>query len=60
MVRIAICDDDVALCGRMEEVIINAVYIHNGDMDVDVFYDGEILVEYIKKVNRYEIIFLDI
>lgn len=60
MVRIAICDDDVALCGSIEELIVNAVYIHNGDIDLDVFYDGESLVEHMKKGNRYEIIFLDI
>ncbi len=60
MVRIAICDDDVALCGQMEESIINAIYIHGGDIDVDVFYNGESLVEHMKKENNYEIIFLDI
>lgn len=60
MTRIAICDDDVALCSCIESIIIGATFIHGGDVDTEVFYNGESLVKYMKDGNYFEIIFLDI
>lgn len=60
MTRIAICDDDDAVCSYIEEIIIKAVFIHGGDIDTTVFYNGESLVKHMKEGNYFEIIFLDI
>ena len=60
MTRIAVCDDDATVCSYIEEIIIKAVSIHGGDVDTEIFYDGENLVKYMREGNYFEIIFLDI
>ena len=60
MYQIAVCDDDATVCSYIEEIIIKAVSIHGGDVDTEIFYDGENLVKYMREGNYFEIIFLDI
>lgn len=60
MLEIAICDDDNEICLEIEKIILN--YRNNLDikMNIDIFYSGERLIEFIKKEHPFDLIFLDI
>ncbi len=60
MLNIAICDDDVQTTGIMERMIQKVAKQNYVDIDIDVFWDGESLVDAIIKGSLFDIIFLDI
>ena len=60
MIRIAICDDDVALCSQIESYLIKYGKKLVKRLNVEIFYSGESIVKYIKNVDKFDIIFLDI
>lgn len=60
MFRIAICDDESVVCSGIEEIILNYSTSISEKIDVEVFYSGEELYEYIKNDTSFDIIFLDI
>lgn len=60
MIRIAICDDDVAFTGKLEEMLVRAAGEMGVPVDTDVYFDGKALLEGIRVGNHYDLIFIDI
>ncbi|MDF2617201.1 MAG: LytTr DNA-binding protein [Sedimentibacter sp.] len=60
MLRIAICDDDKIICQQLEDMLADIEEESNEQFEVEVFYSGEELYRFLKKNNRYNLIFLDI
>lgn len=60
MLNIAVCDDDIQTTGRMETLIQKIAKQNFVDTDIEVFWNGESLVEAVTKGNSFDIIYLDI
>jgi len=60
MLKIAICDDENAICSQIEEVILDYSKDASKKTEVEVFYSGEKLFEAMLKGENYDLIFLDI
>lgn len=54
MVSIAVCDDDIRICELIEKTL------ETKNVDIDVFYTGEELVQKLLSGVKYHIVFLDI
>lgn len=54
MIRVAICDDSMAICELIEQTLENKSNL------LEVFYTGEELVRNLMSGKKYDIIFLDI
>ncbi len=59
MIRVAICDDDKALCSQLEDFVVRAGGHNNFHFDINVFYTGESLCCCLKE-DKFDLIFLDI
>lgn len=59
MLRIAICDDEEALCMQLEDMLLRIGRESMEQLDIDVFFSGEELYKYLQNV-QYDIIYLDI
>lgn len=60
MFRIAICDDETKVCSGIEQMIINYSKRCIETIDVEVFFSGEELCDFMKKGKQFDLIFLDI
>lgn len=60
MLRVAICDDDNTMCSQIEKMILDYSKTSNTDFTVDVFYDGNKLLDFIRHEHPFDLIFLDI
>lgn len=60
MFHIAVCDDELAICSQIEQIIINNNKLLSNKLEVDVFYTGEDLYKYLISGSNYDMIFLDI
>lgn len=60
MMRIAICDDIPAIPAELEDIVTDAQKHLNQIFKIEVFYSGELLINYIKSGNVFDLIFLDI
>lgn len=60
MMRIAICDDDLAFTGNLETLVIQESQTLGIRVETDIFSDGNTLLKSIQQGNRYAIIFIDI
>ena len=60
MFRIGICDDQRAICSQMERIILENQNTFVEQVEIDVFYSGERLVEFIKQEHDFDLVFLDI
>ncbi len=60
MLNIAVCDDDIQATGRMERMIQEIAKQNFVDIDIDVFWSGENLVDAVVEGICYDIIYLDI
>lgn len=60
MLRIAICDDDNYICAQVEKILLKLKHKIEKRVDVDVFYTGESLIEFLIDGAYFDIIFLDI
>ena len=60
MIKIALCDDNRYLLGKLEELLYELAERHKLHIDVDCFEDGAKLLEKIKKGERFDIIYMDI
>lgn len=60
MLKIAICDDDVAMTSSIEELLLNITKRQKIDADIEVFFDGSSLCHDIKNGNKFDLIYLDI
>ncbi len=60
MLEIAICDDEVTVASSIESRLQDLCDESFIEAEIDIFYDGSTLVDYIKRGKRYDIIYLDI
>ena len=60
MYKVAICDDEIGTCNNLEIYIEKYMEAHYISTEVDVFYTGEALCDYLEKNNEINLIFLDI
>lgn len=60
MLNVAICDDDIHITGEMDTLVVKIAKHMFVDVEIEVFWNGESLVESIENGNCFDIIFLDI
>lgn len=60
MLNVAICDDDSHITGEMDALILKIAKQIFVNVEIEVFWDGESLVNSIENGNYFDIIFLDI
>lgn len=60
MIRIAICDDEINICEKIDEYIRQYNGIFDIKTDVSVYYDGMALKQAILRKETFDIIFLDV
>lgn len=60
MLNIAICDDDIQITGSMEMLIQSIAKRNFVDVDIEVFWDGESVVDAVTEGSGFDIIYLDI
>lgn len=60
MINVAICDDDVATTGRIENMLQRIAKKNFIQIDTEVFWEGRQLIESVEAGNYFDIIFLDI
>lgn len=60
MFEIAVCDDEILVTADIEKMLENLAPKLAIELNIDIFYDGSTLVDYINRGKRYDIIYLDI
>lgn len=60
VIRIAICDDDKFFCSEIEKIILDFETTSIVRFDIEVFYSGESLIDFIENEHKFDLIFLDI
>ena len=60
MLEIAICDDEKFVAANIEKMLMDLSASSSILLEIDVFFDGSTLVDYIKSGKCYDIIYLDI
>lgn len=60
MYHIGICDDGQNVCSQIEEMLIHYAKENNVKIEVNVWYTGESLKDYLSQGNHLDILFLDI
>lgn len=60
MFKIAICDDNEAVCREISSIIKGHLSPDSISYDIDSFKSGEALLEELKNNERYDLIYLDI
>lgn len=60
MIKIAICDNDVALTSLIECLLYKIAQKMSIAIDVDIFFDGITLRKSMEQENSYDLIYLDI
>lgn len=60
MYNIGICDDGKNICSAIEEMVFAYAKENSVKVEVDVWYTGESLCDYLKWGNQIDILFLDI
>lgn len=60
MLRIAICDDNNAICSQIEGMILEYKKNNLIEIEVEVFWTGENLIKFIENEGCFDLIFLDI
>ena len=60
MFRIAICDDDKAICNHVDQIIANSHMRINYLLKQKCFYNGEDLCRHLNTESQFDLIFLDI
>lgn len=60
MFRIAICDDVKLICNEIKNIILENKELQNEKIKIDIFNNGETLIEELRENTQYDLIFLDI
>lgn len=60
MVRIAICDDDLIITFKIENMLLEIAKNQGLDVEVEVYLDGSELWNDISAGKTYELLYLDI
>ena len=58
--RAIICDDEKSTCAELEQMLLNYASERTIKLDVDVFFSGDTLTNYLYKEESPDILFLDI
>lgn len=53
MIKIAICDDDKIVASNIENLLLKIS--KDSELDIDIFYDGDTLVQYVNNKNNYDL-----
>ncbi|MFI3238429.1 MAG: LytTR family DNA-binding domain-containing protein [Lachnospiraceae bacterium] len=60
MIKIAICDDEIDICTKIENILLEHAAKLCRKAYVEIFYSGESLTKYIALGNTFDLVFLDI
>lgn len=60
MIRIAVVDDEEAICEQIERLLIKISEIMQANFQIEIYYSGEGLISDLKKNQKFDLIFLDI
>jgi len=60
MTHIAICDDEIKVCGELEQTLIEILDKQNIKYEIDVFFSGKELKHKMEAGYHFDLIFLDI
>lgn len=60
IMRVVICDDEKVTCSEIAKMLSFFAFEKCIKLEVDVFFDGDTLTEYLKKEKAPDILFLDI
>lgn len=60
MINIAICDDDIAITGVIEEMLYKIEKEQNLQINCSIFFDGDTLIQNIHQGSYYDLIYMDI
>lgn len=60
MLKIGICDDDNYICSEVERIILDYEKTSAVNIDIEIFYSGESLINFIKNEHFFDLLFLDI
>lgn len=60
MVNIAICDDNIAICSEIENILLKYAQKNSIKFNIDIFYSGEEIYNFLTNGDKYNIIFMDI
>lgn len=60
MLSIAICDDEIQITGKIENLVRKIANKNFVDVETEVFWNGEWLLDAIIKDSKFDIIYLDI
>ena len=60
MLKIAICDDNKSICAEIENMILEYEKNSYTQFEIEVFYTGESMINFIKTEHSFDLIFLDI
>ena len=58
--RVIICDDEISTCAEMEKILREFAFEKCINLEIDIFYDGNALMKYLKRETVPAILFLDI
>lgn len=60
-INVAVCDDNIVTTNTIEKLLVDIAKKYSVNLKIDIFYDGLILIDYMKKQNMlYNLIYLDI
>lgn len=60
MLNIAICDDDIQITGTIENLVRKIANKNFVEVETEVFWNGQGLLDAIIKDSKFDIIYLDI
>ena len=60
MYHIGICDDGINICTSIENMLLQCGAEKNIQLDINIWYTGEGLKDYLERGNHLDILFLDI
>lgn len=60
MYHIGICDDGINICSSIENMLLQCGAEKNIQLDINIWYTGEGLKDYLEQGNHLDILFLDI
>lgn len=60
MFKVAICDDNEAICNEIEQIIEGYLLTEKIKYEMDIFTSGEELIESLQEKERFDLMYLDI
>lgn len=60
IMRAIICDDEISTCAEIEQMLLQFAFEKCMKLEVDIFYNGDVLTQNLKYEKAPDILFLDI